>query len=238
MAAQAARGTRSGEGGRGPSMSIGKVVEILSAEFPDIRHSKVRFLDDQGVVVPERTDAGYRRYYGEDVERLRYVLTLQRDQYLPLKVIKEQLDRFDEAGEGSVTPIVRPGSFASAPEVRLTAAELAEQAGISEEQVGELTAAKLLAPDAMGLYRGDDVVIATAAGQLRGYGLDARHLRSVKSSVRREADLIAGSVLPFARSRRDDAADTAEERSREMAGLMTKLHAALLKSEVERGMGR
>ncbi|WP_448850701.1 transcriptional regulator FtsR [Corynebacterium sp. 335C] len=240
MAALAARGTSSGEGGRGPSMSIGKVVEILSAEFPDIRHSKVRFLDEQGVVVPERTEAGYRRYYGDDVERLRYVLTLQRDQYLPLKVIREQLDRFDEAqaGEGSVTPIVRPGSFASAPALRLTAAELAERAGVDESWIGELAAAKMLFPDAMGMYRDEDAAIASAAGQLRSYGLDVRHLRSLRSSVRREADLIAGAVAPLARSRRDDAADTAEERSREMAQLVTRLHAAWLQNEVGRGTGR
>ena len=125
-------------------MSIGTVLAELQQEFPDVTVSKIRFLESEGLISPSRSASGYRRFARADVDRLRYILTVQRDNYLPLKVIKEQLDDIDAgnvaaAGEGlaSVTPLVTPDQFREAAVVNLSRAELAEKAGVDESFVSE-----------------------------------------------------------------------------------------------------
>ena len=147
-------------------MSIGAVLSELQQEFPDVTVSKIRFLESEGLISPSRSQSGYRRFARADVDRLRYILTVQRDNYLPLKVIKEQLDNIDAgnvaaAGEGlaTVTPLVTPDQFREAAVVYLTRAELAERAGIDEEFVGSLVRARLLSPDAMDGFDGDDLAL-------------------------------------------------------------------------------
>ena len=226
-------------------MSIGAVLAELQQEFPDVTVSKIRFLESEGLISPSRSASGYRRFARADVDRLRYILTVQRDNYLPLKVIKEQLDDIDAgnvvaAGEGlaSVTPLVTPDQFREAAVVNLSRAELAEKAGVDESFVSELVRAKLLAPDAMDCFDGDDLAVATTAGKLRGFGLDARHLKTVRTAAGREADLIGQAASPVAKSKGEDARQKAEELAREMTALLVTLHGTLVKRQVDDDLGR
>lgn len=226
-------------------MSIGAVLSELQQEFPDVTVSKIRFLESEGLISPSRSQSGYRRFARADVDRLRYILTVQRDNYLPLKVIKEQLDNIDTGnvaavGEGlaSVTPLVTPDQFRDSAVVHLTRAELAERAGVDEEFVGSLVRARLLSPDAMDCFDGDDLALATTAGKLREFGLDARHMKTIRTAASREADLIGQATAPMARSKADGARQKAEEMAREMTALLVTLHGTLLKRQVNDDLGR
>ncbi|AYJ32283.1 MerR family transcriptional regulator [Corynebacterium xerosis] len=226
-------------------MSIGAVLSELQQEFPDVTVSKIRFLESEGLISPSRSQSGYRRFARADVDRLRYILTVQRDNYLPLKVIKEQLDNIDAgnvaaAGEGlaTVTPLVTPDQFREAAVVYLTRAELAERAGIDEEFVGSLVRARLLSPDAMDGFDGDDLAVATTAGKLREFGLDARHMKTVRTAAAREADLVGQAAAPMARSKGDGARQKAEEMAREMTALLVTLHGTLVKRQVNDDLNR
>ncbi|HET7387040.1 MAG TPA: MerR family transcriptional regulator [Nocardioidaceae bacterium] len=233
-------------------MSIGEVLAQLSEDFPGISHSKIRFLEAEGLVEPERTPAGYRKYTRRDVERLRYVLTAQREQYLPLKVIKEHLDASDRglelpppAGPGPQVPRVvlspdglpSPEAFAAGgPELRISRKELVAAAGIDEAMLGEL--------ESFGMVRmrpgskhfdGDALVIAKTVAELAGFGLEPRHLRAFKTAADREVGLVEQVVAPIRRGRDAGAAARAEEAVRELAAMSVKLHASLVKAGLRRG---
>ena len=133
-------------------MSIGVVLETLNQQFPDVTVSKIRFLESEGLISPQRTASGYRRFTQEDVDRLRYILTTQRDNYTPLKVIREQLEAMDS---GQVTAIVSAGhaetllspqQFKAPVVTRLTDVEVATQAGSSEDDVASLVKYGLIRP--------------------------------------------------------------------------------------------
>ncbi|WP_319655543.1 MerR family transcriptional regulator [Corynebacterium sp. 22KM0430] len=211
------------------TMSIGVVLERLRQEFPDVTVSKIRFLESEGLVTPQRTSSGYRRFTDQDVERLRYILTTQRDNYLPLKVIREQLEAMDS---GQVTAIshalVAPENFRTSP-LRLTDVEVAQKAGVEASAVQECIAAKLISPDAAGLFSADDVTVVSNAEALRGFGFDERHLRSLRNAARRQADLIGQVAGPVAKSRSQSAKQQAEEMSQQMSALVVSLHASLFK---------
>lgn len=236
----AAESTAGGPARRGATrtMTIGAVLKELQREFPEITVSKIRFLEAEELVFPARSKSGYRKYSAADVDRLRYILTLQRDNYMPLKVIREQLAAIDAGPSdpgsalATVTPLVNADQFREAGIVRLTAAELAAEAAVDEGFVGELERAGLLVADAFGEYDADAVVIARAAGRLRDRGIDARHLRAVRNAADREADLIGRAAAPTARSRRENARQEAEELAREMTADMVSLHGALVKRQV------
>ncbi|YAL84641.1 MerR family transcriptional regulator [Dermacoccaceae bacterium W4C1] len=223
-----------GPGGRG--LTIGTVLEQLQQEFPDLTVSKLRFLDTKGLVSPQRRESGYREYSTRDIERLRFVLTAQRDRFWPLKVIQEALEKFDrglapDLGEATGRPVppepVRDESVPTAQEftaeladvadVRLTRAEIAEGAGLSEAAVAELETFHLIqAQD--GHYRAQDLTVARAAKSLEEFGLGGRHLRAFRLAADREVGLAqqAGG---------NSAARRAEIVSRALA-----LHVALVKS--------
>lgn len=255
-------------------MSIGSVLELLRPDFADITISKIRFLEAEGLVHPERTPSGYRRFSVADVERLRFVLTAQRDQYLPLKVIKEQLEAID-SGAATLgvrearartypTPIgrssdeeatasgghsdmsrglevvpeeVSAGEIRFDPEVRLTRADLLEQAGIDEKFLTDLIRANLVVPGAAGFFDGDAVTLAKTARMLSEFGLEARHLRAFKLAADREASLIAQIAAPIAKSRDTGARARAEETVRELAALSLALHSSLVKASVRNSLG-
>lgn len=189
-----------------PTLTIGAVISQLKEEFPDLSLSKVRFLDAQGIVSPERTASGYRRYTERDVDRLRFVLRCQRDRFWPLKVIKDALDAYDrglEPAGDDARPVV-PAALADAddtvptttelrtpaPDVHLTAAELARAAGLSEVQVRDLISFGLLKPGSRELFDGYSVPIATSAAALMAYGVQARHLRPFLLAADREVGLV------------------------------------------------
>ena len=179
--------------------TIGAVCARIQAEFPDISISKIRYLEDQGLLTPKRTRGGYRLFSEEDVERLETILRLQRDEFLPLRVIRQEL----ASGSGAERKRRRPTGLGE-QEAELDLAELCDRAGIDTNLARALEEYGLLTPRLEGgerLYREGDAEIAAACGQLAQFGIDARHLRTFKNSVGREAGLLEQLVAPALRSR-------------------------------------
>lgn len=218
-------------------MSIGVTLKHVQKQFPDVTVSKIRFLESEGLITPERTAKGYRRYYQKDLDRLRYILTAQRDHYTPLKVIREQLDAMDS---GQVTAIVSSQAEAlisaeqlRAPVVtRLTDADVADQAGTTQENIAKLVSVGLIKPDPAGFFDTDDVSIVSAAVALESFGLETRQLKSLRNAARRQADMISQVATPVAHSKSDTAPQQAEELSQQMAALVLSLHGTLVKTEL------
>jgi DNA-binding transcriptional MerR regulator len=216
-------------------LGISEVLAQLRAEFPDISVSKIRFLETEGLIAPARAPSGYRRFGPADVERLRYILTAQRDHYLPLRVIKERLVRSERPGPAQPgrTPRAddqagRPGSGASpGPGALLTRRELLDGAGITDPQLTELDAFGLLRKVGR-LYGADALEVARTAAALTAYGVEARHLRTVLAAVEREATLIEHVVAPILKQRGAGARDLAAQTAAELAALAMRLHRALI----------
>ncbi|HHU68054.1 MerR family transcriptional regulator [Corynebacterium sp.] len=214
------------------TLSIGKVLEALRSEFPDVTVSKIRFLESEGLITPQRTASGYRRFTGEDVERLRYILVTQRDNYLPLKVIREQLEAMDAGAVSLIEaePMVSPENFRAPAPTRLSDEEVASQADVTAEAIAELLDAGLIRPDAAGFFTADDVRIVLTAESLRGFGFDIRHLKSLRNTAQRQADLIGQVAGPVARSQRSSAKEKAADMGQQMTALVVSLHASLVKN--------
>lgn len=232
---------------RATSRSIGQVLAAMKSDFPDISISKIRFLESEGLLTPERAPSGYRRYSQSDVDRLRYVLTVQRDRYLPLKVIREHLDLMDRGqsppdrdfavSEGSATPT--PGgpqtvpSSANAtprPAVRLTRADLLEASGLSDSALTELERNQIVLPRRGSSYYGREALtLAVAARRLADYGIDGRHLRAFKMSADREIGLVEQAIAPYVRRAAGN-----KDVSGEVTQLVISFHAALVRTAMER----
>jgi DNA-binding transcriptional MerR regulator len=231
---------------RAARMNIGEVLDRLRPDFPGITIPKIRFLEDKGLIKPERTPAGYRKFSPDDVERLRYVLRMQRDHYLPLKVIGEHLDAIDRGLEpppiDAVVPTVprvalapdglpSAESFARRDNVRLSRRELVKIAEISEELLDQLEQYALITPRAgTGHYDTDALVIARTARELADFGFEPRHLRAFKTAADREVGLVEQVVAPHKSSRDTAAKARAEEAVSEIAALSVRLHATLVKA--------
>ncbi len=218
------------------TLSIGEVLSLLKREFPDITISKIRFLEAEGLITPERTPSGYRRFAERDVLQLRSVLTMQRDQHLPLKVIREQLEEgADEsapvAGTGLRPDDFRPG----AGRVRLTRTELAEQVGLPESTIAQLESHGLVWASPAGHFDQDALAIVTVIGRLTGFGVEPRHLRAFRVVADRDSGLLQQIANPYARPRDPDGQALADETIRELASLFVQLHATLLRAELVRG---
>jgi DNA-binding transcriptional MerR regulator len=240
-----AQGASSGPS-RGARMNIGEVLDRLRPDFPGITIPKIRFLEDKGLIKPERTPAGYRKFSADDVERLRYVLRMQRDHYLPLKVIGEHLDAIDRGLEpppiDAVVPTVprvalapdglpSAESFARRDNVRLSRRELIKIAEISEDLLDQLEQYALITPRAgTGHYDTDALVIARTARELADFGFEPRHLRAFKTAADREVGLVEQVVAPHKSSRDTAAKARAEEAVSEIAALSVRLHATLVKA--------
>ncbi|MFG3250010.1 MerR family transcriptional regulator [Streptomyces sp. NPDC048187] len=218
-------------------MSIGAVLNALRDEFPDITVSKIRFLESEGLVEPRRTPAGYRKFSAHDVERLGEVLRMQRDHYLPLKVIREHLDAV-ERGEAVALPRVgrqRDGEALTEPAEGATVArigrdELLATAGVGDQDLEEWESYGLLAPLPDGAYDAEAVTVASLVVQLGRFGIEPRHLRAMKAAADREAGLVDQVVAPLKRHRNPQTRAHAEARTKELAGLAVKLHAALVQT--------
>jgi DNA-binding transcriptional MerR regulator len=220
--------------------SIGSVLAQLRTDFPDVTISKIRFLESEGLVQPERSAAGYRQFSPADVARLRYVLAAQRDHYLPLRVIKEHLDSMDRGGPEGLSerrsdlnwPRSTPGwseTLDSAETTRVTQEELLAVAGIGRAALAELEQFGLVRPGSAGFYDTDAVLVAKTARAMTDFGLEPRHLRSFRASADREVGLLAQIVTPMSRQRDPDARARADEVVRELAVLSLRLHALLVK---------
>jgi DNA-binding transcriptional MerR regulator len=237
-------------------ISIGAVLAQLRAEFPDVTISKIRFLESEGLVQPDRTAAGYRQFSATDVERLRYVLAAQRDHYLPLRVIKEQLDARDRGEKAletttpgrwppprpivSANPEARPEVVAdldTACAARMTREELLAAAGISGAALTQLEQFGLVRAGPAGFYDIDAVQVAATAQAMTGFGLEPRHLRAFRASADREVGLLAQIVTPISRQRDPDARARADEVVRELAVLSLRLHALLVKIGLRSAIG-
>ena len=188
---------------------IGDVIAQLRAEFPDISVSKIRFLEAEGLIQPARSPSGYRKFGPADVDRLRYILTAQRDRYLPLRVIKDQLDA-DQSQSGP-----------------LTRSELLDAAGIDERSLAELEEFGLVLRSGR-QYPPEAVEAVRAIMALGQYGVQARHLRVLRASADREIALIEQVVAPILRQRSPGARDRAAESARDIASLVRTVHAALI----------
>jgi DNA-binding transcriptional MerR regulator len=233
-------------GAPGARMNIGEVLERLRPDFSGITIPKIRFLESEGLIKPERTPAGYRKFTAADVDRLRYILTMQRDHYLPLKVIGEHLDAIDRGLEpppiDSVVPTVpkvslaedglpSKESFRRTDNVRLSRKELLKIAEIDEALLEQLEQFALIVPrTGTGHYDTDALVIARTARELADYGFEPRHLRAFKTAADREVGLVEQVVAPHKRGRDAGAKARAAETVSEIAALSVRLHATLVKS--------
>lgn len=236
-------------------MSIGDVLSQLRPEFPDVTISKIRFLESEGLVEPERTASGYRKFSRDDLSRLKYVLSAQRDHYLPLRVICEHLDALDRGLEPPALPgggprvpralvaaegLPGPETFVPDPsEVRLSRAELLEATGLADDQLSQLEQFGLISGrPGSSHYDGDALVVGKAVAELSQFGLEARHLRAFKSAADRELGLVEQVITPLVRQRNPEARARAEETAREIAALSVRLHATLVKAGLRPLLGR
>jgi DNA-binding transcriptional MerR regulator len=226
--------------------TIGEVLSLLRSDFPEISIPKIRFLEEKGLVKPERTASGYRKFSDGDVERLRYVLRMQRDHYLPLKVIGEHLDAIDRGLEPPpIDPVVptvptvalaadglpSAESFQRRDNLRLSRRELVKIAEISEELLDQLEQYGLItARTGTGHYDTDALVVARTARELAEFGFEPRHLRAFKTAADREVGLVQQVAAPIRRSREEGAEGRADEVTSEIAALSVRLHATLVKA--------
>ncbi len=221
-------------------LGISEVLAQLRGDFPDISVSKIRFLETEGLITPARSPSGYRRFCVADVDRLRYILAAQRDQYLPLRVIKERLISLDPGNQAAVRPGDRerdsqpdgkPGAAAalpggSAPGL-LNRRELVAAAGLTEALLTELETFGLVRR--VGRQYGPDALqVALAAVALTTYGVEARHLRAVRAAAERETTMIESLVAPILAQRGRGARELAARTAGEVAEEVLRLHAALV----------
>ncbi len=232
-------------------MSIGAVLELLRPDFPDVTISKIRFLEAEGLVTPQRAASGYRRFTAYDCARLRFILTAQRDHYLPLKVIRSQLDAQPDgelpafgspysaprlvsvpgngdgaSAAGSDTAAVAP------PRIRLSREDLLERSGVDDELLTALLKAGVITTGPGGFFDEHAVVILQCARALSEYGVEPRHLRAFRSAADRQSDLIAQIAGPVVKADKAGARDRADDLAREVAALAITLHTSLVKSAV------
>lgn len=236
MKTQAQSGNTNGAGAK--NKTIGQVLSALEGEFEGISASKIRFLEDKGLVSPQRTNTGYRKYSEQDIQRLRYVLQLQRDQYLPLKVIRERLSDMD-AGRvaDAVDAQVEKPVVAAAPSQQVAAPaepgqlyslrELGQAAGVDMPLLRELLNYGLL-EEGKEAYDQYDLVVTEVCNQLTAHGLHPRHLRAFRAAADREVDLVETAVGPLALRKDEKSQAKAAELAGEIAQLMLRLHMALV----------
>ena len=229
-------------------LSIGEVLSKLRSDFPDVTISKIRFLESEGLIEPQRTPSGYRKFTAVDLDRLRYVLLAQRDQYLPLRVIKENLDALDRglqpaavsggvAGPrpslATVDGEITPASFNESSDMRLSREELIKASSITDDQLMELESYGLITIRGRH-YDNDALSVANAVSEMAGFGIEPRHLRSFKSAADREIGLIEQVITPLTRQKSSDSKARAQEVQKEIASLSVRLHAALVRAGLNR----
>jgi DNA-binding transcriptional MerR regulator len=224
----------------GSTRSIGEVINLLRDEFPELTVSKVRFLEGQGLIEPERSAAGYRLFSDEDVQRIQYILREQRDHFMPLKVIKSKLTAW-ERGEEPVHPRETgppPESYFAAAGVSMSPDELARSSGLTKRQIDELVEQGVLdpmeLPNGKVVYQDDDLTTARAAFRLMAQGLETRHLRALRLAADRETDLLRQLVVPLLRHRNPDNRRKAAEILADTAQAGAQLQESIVRSRLRR----
>ena len=229
-------------------MSIGAVLDLLRPDFPDVTMSKIRFLEAEGLVTPQRAPSGYRRFSAYDCARLRFILTAQRDQYLPLKVIKAQLDAQPDGelppASSYPPPRLVPVGDDAVPEstqargARLRREDVLERSGVEPALLTALCKAGVITSGPGGFYDEYAPVIAQCAQALGEYGVEPRHLRAFRSAADRQSDLISQIAGPVGKAGTTGARDRADDLAREVAALAITLHTCLIKSTVRNVLDR
>ncbi len=215
-------------------LSIGEVINLLRDDFPDISVSKIRFLESQGLIDPNRTSSGYRQFDGDDLARLKFILQQQRDHFLPLKVIKSKLTLWERGEEVELMPGEKAPGLEDVGEP-VDQATLLKRSGLTPRDLDELTDAGLVKPiPGTNVYPPEAVIIATEARRLMDQGLEPRHLRSIRLAADREADLIAQLGTPLIKASNPDARARARELLEECAESIRVVHRAMLTLELRR----
>jgi DNA-binding transcriptional MerR regulator len=229
--------------------SIGEVLVSVKAEFPDITISKIRFLEAEGLIEPERTPSGYRKFYVDDVERLKSILRMQRDEYLPLKVIKDRLlkqgtdgELFDEDGiaiesDGDgAAPASAAEELAEAPTgLQMSLEEMSAATGVERDRIKELESFGIVCshgPDGAKYYDGDDYIVLSIVKDFFRFGVEPRHLTMYKHFEEREADFFETIVAPTLRQKNPDARRAASQALADLAVTSRKFKQALLRSNL------
>jgi len=225
--------------------SIGEVLVSVKAEFPDITISKIRFLEAEGLIEPERTPSGYRKFYPQDVEKLKSILRMQRDEYLPLKVIKERLIHGDDdgasadgdgSGAGADVSAAVSEEMAEAPTgLQMSIDEMSSATGVEKERIKELESFGIVCshgPDDARYFDGEDYIVLTIVKDFFRYGVEPRHLTMYKHFEDREANFFETIVAPMMRQKNPDARRAAAESLADLAKVSRKFKQALLRNHI------
>ena len=228
--------------------SIGEVLVSVKTEFPDITISKIRFLEAEGLIEPERTPSGYRKFYADDVDKLRSILKMQRDEYLPLKVIKERLLKHDaDESVGELPDADFDGNGAKASEeiaeaptgLQMSIEEMSAATGVDRERIRELESFGIVCshgPDAAKYYDGDDYIILSIVRDFLAHGIEPRHLTMYKHFADRESDFFEALVAPTLRQRNPDARRAASKTLAELSVTSRKFKQALLRTNLKENL--
>ena len=218
--------------GGGNLLSIGQVLAKLNPDFPDLTPSKLRFLEERQLITPARTDSGYRKFSAADMDRLRFVLSMQRDHYLPLKVIRGYLDELDAGRQPEL-----PGGAVQAPsmlsaERRLTRDELVREAGANAMLLNDAVSASLIV--AADTFGEDVLAVLKSLVELQRSGIEPRHLRGFRAAAERELGLIENALMPVARRKDASSRAKAAEMAREIASQLEIVRSSLIRSALTR----
>lgn len=213
-------------------LSIGEVINLLRDDFPDVSVSKIRFLESQGLIDPDRSGSGYRQFDGTDVARLRFILQQQRDHFLPLKVIKSKLTLWERGEDvsGGTTSATQPLEQKGEP---LDRSDLLKRSKLEEGELDALIDIGLIRPirDSV-VFPPEAGIVALEAKRLMDQGLEARHLRTVRLSSEREADLLKQLVAPLLKATNPEARARAKDVLESSSDSMQAMHRALLATEL------
>jgi DNA-binding transcriptional MerR regulator len=225
--------------------SIGEVLVAVKTEFPDITISKIRFLEAEGLIEPERTPSGYRKFYAQDVDTLKSILRMQRDEYLPLKVIKERLlkqaagEDIDLDEDGNPTEVDAPEvseEIADAPTgLQMSLDEMSAATGIEKERIKDLESYGIVCshgPESAIYYDGDDYIVLSIVKDFFRYGVEPRHLTMYKHFEEREAAFFETIVAPMMRQKNPDARKAASTSLAELSKISRKFKQALLRTNI------
>jgi len=218
-------------------MTIGEVINLLKDDFPDVSVSKVRFLESQGLLSPDRSDGGYRQFDSHDIERLRFILGQQRDHFLPLKVIKSKLTLWERGEDVGTTVGNQSGDLLNTEPPSVTREELLRRSSLTAAQLDALIDHSLVHANDRDMFSSESMVIATEARRLFSHGLEARHLRTIVHAVEREADVLGQLTAPLRRARNAEAHEQAKNILSGAGEAMISVHRALLTEELKRLSG-
>jgi len=224
--------------------SIGEVLVAVKTEFPDITISKIRFLESEGLITPERTPSGYRKFYVDDVDRLKSILRMQRDEYLPLKVIKERLvqsDAVDEGADVELEGASAEGEGASVSEelaeaptgLQMSLEEMSAATGVDRERIKELESFGIVCthgPEGGRYYDGEDYIVLSIVKDFLRHGIEPRHLTMYKHFADRESSFFEALVAPTLRQRNPDARRAATQTLTDLSVPLLQFKQALLRN--------